>query len=43
MRITNFGNEQEETLLDPVDVAKRSIEVILSNNTGAVIDVRLTQ
>jgi 2-C-methyl-D-erythritol 4-phosphate cytidylyltransferase len=43
MRTTNFGNELEETLLDPIDVAKRSIEVILSNNTGAVIDVRLTQ
>lgn len=43
MRTQNFGNELEETLLDPVEVAERAIEVLLSNNTGAVIDVRLTQ
>ena len=43
MRMQNFGNELEDTLLDPVEVAERAIEVLLSNNTGAVIDVRLTQ
>jgi ribitol-5-phosphate 2-dehydrogenase (NADP+) / D-ribitol-5-phosphate cytidylyltransferase len=43
MRMQNFGNELEDTLLDPAEVAERAIEVLLSNNTGAVIDVRLTQ
>lgn len=41
MRIKNFGNEPEETLLKPETVALRCIQTLLSNYTGQVIDVRL--
>ncbi|MDX6181904.1 bifunctional cytidylyltransferase/SDR family oxidoreductase [Flavobacterium sp. Fl-77] len=41
MRIKNFGNEPESTLLKPETVALRTIQVLLSNYTGQVIDVRL--
>lgn len=41
MRLTNFGNESEDTLLKPETVALRCFQTLLSNNTGQVIDVRL--
>ncbi|KAF2081900.1 bifunctional cytidylyltransferase/SDR family oxidoreductase [Flavobacterium sharifuzzamanii] len=41
MRVKNFGNEPEETLLKPETVALRCIQTLLSNNTGQVVDVRL--
>lgn len=40
MRIQNFGNEPEGTLLPAVDVAIASINTVFSNATGEVIDVR---
>lgn len=40
MRIKNFGNEPENTLLDPKRVAITSINTIFSDVTGQVIDVR---
>lgn len=41
MRIKNFGNEPEDTLLNPDVVALRCIQTLLSNYTGQVIDIRL--
>lgn len=41
MRIKNFGNEHEDTLLKPDSVALRCIQTLLCNYTGQVIDVRL--
>lgn len=41
MRIKNFGNEPENTLLDPDMVALRTIQTLVSNYTGQVIDIRL--
>lgn len=41
MRIKNFGNEPQHTLLKPETVALRCIQTLLSNYTGQVIDVRL--
>jgi 2-C-methyl-D-erythritol 4-phosphate cytidylyltransferase len=41
MRVKNFGNEPEDTLLKPEMVALRCIQTLLSNYTGQVIDVRL--
>lgn len=41
MRIVNFGNEPENTLLKPETVALRSIQTLLSDYSGQVIDVRL--
>lgn len=40
MRIQNFGNEPENTLLLAKDVAIASINTIFSNATGEIIDVR---
>ncbi len=40
MRVKNFGNEPEGTLLDPKDVAIASINTLCSKLTGAVIDVK---
>lgn len=40
MRIKNFGNEPEGTLLDPKYVATASLNVVFSNYTGEVFDVR---
>lgn len=39
MRFQNFGKEPEETLLSPQKVAKVSLETILDNITGQVINV----
>lgn len=41
MRIKNFGNEPTDTLLKPEIVALRTIQTLLSNYSGQVIDVRL--
>lgn len=40
MRIKNFGNEPEGTLLDPKQVAIASLNVVFSTFTGEVFDVR---
>ena len=40
MRIKNFGYEKEDTLLSPKKVAIATIDTILSDFTGQVIDVR---
>ena len=40
MRIQNFGNEPEGTLLPAEDVAIASLNTVFSNATGEVIDVR---
>ena len=40
MRIQNFGNEPEGSLLPPEDVAIASFNTVFSNATGEVIDVR---
>ncbi|MCQ2341577.1 MAG: 2-C-methyl-D-erythritol 4-phosphate cytidylyltransferase [Paludibacteraceae bacterium] len=40
MRIKNFGNEPEGSLLDPKDVAFASINTLFSKATGEIIDVR---
>ena len=40
MRIKNFGNEPENTLLDPKTVAVASVNTLLSKMTGEVIDVK---
>lgn len=43
MRIKNFGLEDDSTLLNPEIVASRSIETLLNNFSGEVIDVKLDQ
>lgn len=40
MRIKNFGNEPDGTLLDPRTVAAASVKTLLSPMTGEVIDVK---
>jgi 2-C-methyl-D-erythritol 4-phosphate cytidylyltransferase len=41
MRVSNFGTEDPSTLL-PVDrVAETSLQTLLTDNTGQVVDVRL--
>jgi len=40
MRLKNFGYEKEDTLLSPKKVALATIDTILSDFTGQVIDVR---
>lgn len=40
MRFKNFGNENPETLLDPMYVANKSLQVLLSNFTGQVINIK---
>lgn len=41
MRMKNFGNEPENTLLKPDVVALRCMQTLLSGYTGQVIDIRL--
>lgn len=41
MRISNFGNEPEGTLLEPQAVAEASLKTLLANVTGQVFDVRI--
>lgn len=40
MRIKSFGNEPEGSLLDPKNVAIASINTLIANQTGDIIDVR---
>ena len=40
MRIQNFGNEPEDTLLEPKVVAIVSVNTLLSEMTGEVVDVK---
>ena len=40
MRVKNFGNEPDDSLLDPYMVALASVRVLLSDYTGQVIDVK---
>ena len=40
MRVKNFGNEPEGTLLDAAIVAEDSLKTLLADVTGQVIDVR---
>jgi 2-C-methyl-D-erythritol 4-phosphate cytidylyltransferase len=40
MRVQNFGNEPEGSLLPAEDVAIASLNTVFSNATGEVIDVR---
>lgn len=41
MRIRNFGNEPDNTLLKAEEVAEASIKTLLSDFTGQVIDVKI--
>lgn len=43
MRTKAFGIEPEGTLLDPKNVAERSLQVLMSEYTGQVFDVRKLQ
>lgn len=40
MRTKAFGEEPEDTLLSSEDVARRSLDVLISPSTGHIIDVR---
>jgi len=41
MRIANFGNEPADTLLSSMEVAYSSLNTLLADFTGQVVDVRL--
>ena len=41
MRVRNFGNEPEGTLLDAASVADASLKTLISDLTGQVFDVRI--
>lgn len=41
MRVQNFGNEPEHTLLKAEEVAEAAIKTLLSDFTGQVIDVKI--
>lgn len=41
MRVQNFGTEPDDTLLSPVKVAEASVQTLLSDYTGQVVDVRM--
>lgn len=41
MRIKNFGNEPDDILLKPEQVAEATMKIMTSNITGTVVDVRL--
>lgn len=43
MRTRNFGIEPEDTLLKADEVAKASVETLMSNATGQVIDVKISK
>lgn len=40
MRVRNFGNEPEDTLLSASEVASATVQTLVSNYTGQVIDVK---
>lgn len=39
MRTRAFGNEPAETLLDPEDVARRALSVLVGNSSGIIYDI----
>lgn len=41
MRIQNFGNEPEDSLLSPERVAEVSVQTLLSDYTGQIINVKI--
>ena len=43
MRIRNFGVEDESTLLDPNDVAKVALSVLLSKYSGQIFDIKASE
>ncbi|MFI5425653.1 SDR family oxidoreductase [Aeromicrobium sp. UC242_57] len=40
MRTKAFGEEPEGTLLSSMEVARQSLDVLLANQTGHIIDIR---
>jgi len=42
MRVVNFGNEPDATLLQPDTVAKVALSTLLSDFTGEVVDIKVT-
>lgn len=42
MRVKNFGHEPEDTLLSPDKVAEVSVQTLVSDFTGQVIDVKIS-
>jgi len=42
MRVRAFGNEPADTLLDPDDVARRALSVLIGNTTGIIYDILKT-
>jgi 2-C-methyl-D-erythritol 4-phosphate cytidylyltransferase len=40
MRTKAFGDEPPGTLLESAEVARRSLDVLVSGETGLIIDVR---
>jgi 2-C-methyl-D-erythritol 4-phosphate cytidylyltransferase len=43
MRLSNFGNEEIDSLLSPEFVAEKSLSTLLQNYTGQIVDVRNTK
>lgn len=43
MRFENFGNEPKGTLLEPEIVADATLDTLLSDYTGQVVDVKISQ
>jgi 2-C-methyl-D-erythritol 4-phosphate cytidylyltransferase len=41
MRVANFGNEPENSLLSATEVSKKSLAVLSSKYTGQVVDIKL--
>jgi 2-C-methyl-D-erythritol 4-phosphate cytidylyltransferase len=39
MRTKAFGNEPADTLLDPEDVARRALSVLVGNSSGIIYDI----
>jgi 2-C-methyl-D-erythritol 4-phosphate cytidylyltransferase len=40
MRTKAFGEEPPGSLLESVEVARRSVDVLLSEHTGLIVDIR---
>jgi len=40
MRVTNFGKEPEDSLLSPQEVARTTVQALMDNFTGQIIDVK---
>ena len=41
MRVANFGNEPDSSLLTAAEVGAKSIAVLSSSYTGQVVDIKL--